>query len=115
MSKKKRAKKKTHEHVDPPTPRTASAAIDMGREDVGERRDRTPPDAVHAAIARQASTPAPTVEDVLTAVEAAQILRISAEKARDLLSSGKIRGVVVGRHWRTTRGAVLRYLEGGGA
>lgn len=48
--------------------------------------------------------------DVLTVVEVSKILRFGINKTYDLVRSGKIKRVKVGRQYRIPRQAVLDYL-----
>jgi excisionase family DNA binding protein len=49
--------------------------------------------------------------DILDVRGIAALLSISTDTVYDLLASGELPGRKVGRKWRTTRNAVLRWLE----
>ncbi|WP_052668660.1 helix-turn-helix domain-containing protein [Nitriliruptor alkaliphilus] len=55
--------------------------------------------------------------DVLRTVEVASVLRADEDTVRELLRSGELRGVRVGRNWRIPRAALLAFLglDGEGA
>ena len=51
-------------------------------------------------------------ETVLTAEEVATILRTSLRTVRNLIKSGRLRGIKVGRGYRIPREALEEYLRG---
>jgi excisionase family DNA binding protein len=56
--------------------------------------------------------PAPTDPGVLTVEQAAALLQVDAETIRTLARDGDLPGRKVGREWRFSRAAVLRWLAG---
>lgn len=53
-----------------------------------------------------------TTEDVLTADDAARVLRVSAKTVKRMAGDGRIPGQRVGRAWRFSKVAVLDWLAG---
>jgi acetyl-CoA synthetase len=53
--------------------------------------------------------------DVLTAEEAAQVLRVHTQTIKRWLADGKLKGIKIGRAWRVSRAEITRILEGGTA
>jgi excisionase family DNA binding protein len=53
--------------------------------------------------------------DVLTAAEAAQLLRVGEGTVRELAARGDLPGRKLGRQWRFSRLALLEWLGAGGA
>jgi excisionase family DNA binding protein len=51
--------------------------------------------------------------NILTLNEVAEILRIDDATARNLFTSGTLKGFKVGRQWRMTREALISHIEGG--
>ena len=49
---------------------------------------------------------------VLTAEEAASVLRVDAELVKASISSGELPGNHIGPHWRVEQGALTRWLQG---
>ena len=49
---------------------------------------------------------------VLTAEEAASVLRVDAEVVKASISSGEFPGNRIGPHWRVEQGALTRWLQG---
>jgi excisionase family DNA binding protein len=49
---------------------------------------------------------------VLTADEAASVLRVEAEEIITAISNGELPGNRIGRHWRVDQGALTRWLQG---
>lgn len=49
---------------------------------------------------------------VLTAEEAASVLRVDAELVKASISSGELPGNRIGPHWRVEQGALTRWLQG---
>jgi len=54
----------------------------------------------------------PDPPEVLTANEAALLLRVDENKLRDLASTGEVPGRLVGNQWRFSRAALLGWLAG---
>ena len=54
----------------------------------------------------------PDEHDILTADEAAALLRVSTKTVLALARSGALRGEKVGRAWRFVRSDVLGYVRG---
>lgn len=50
-------------------------------------------------------------DDVLTADEAAALLRVSVKTLYRLVSDGRLPGRKVGRAWRFRRSDLMRYLQ----
>jgi excisionase family DNA binding protein len=48
-----------------------------------------------------------------TVEEAAQLLRISRKATQQLLQSGKLQGIKIGRHWRILGAALLEMYDRG--
>jgi excisionase family DNA binding protein len=55
--------------------------------------------------------PASSKRDILNVHGIAALLEVSADTVYELLQSGELPGRKVGRQWRTTRNAVMRWLE----
>jgi excisionase family DNA binding protein len=55
--------------------------------------------------------PAPSKRDILNVHGIAALLAVSTDTVYELLQSGELPGRKVGREWRTTRNAVMRWLE----
>lgn len=51
-------------------------------------------------------------DDILTVEEAAEVLKIAPEKVLDLLMSADLAGRNIGGSWRTTRRALLSFVDG---
>jgi excisionase family DNA binding protein len=64
------------------------------------------------AKASRAVTPPPRNPDILDVAKAASLLTVSTDTVYDLFKSGELPGRKVGRKWITTRGAVMRWIEG---
>jgi len=54
-----------------------------------------------------------TKDDVLTVDEATAILKVSKKTLYNLVKSGELHAVKVGRGWRILRGSIERYLMDG--
>lgn len=54
---------------------------------------------------------APSKRDILNVHDIAALLEVSTDTVYELLLSGELPGRKVGRKWRTTRNAVMRWLE----
>jgi excisionase family DNA binding protein len=54
---------------------------------------------------------APSKRDILNVHGIAALLEVSTDTVYELLLSGELPGRKVGRQWRTTRNAVMRWLE----
>jgi excisionase family DNA binding protein len=52
----------------------------------------------------------PTLPEVATVEQVARHLQIDEKTVRKLLARGKLRGAIVGRHWRIPRAAVAALL-----
>lgn len=50
--------------------------------------------------------------EILTAAEAAHLLKVSPETVIDLLKTSEIAGRKIGGEWRTTRRALLLFIDG---
>ena len=61
---------------------------------------------------RQPATPPLRNPDILDVEKAAALLTVSTDTVYDLFKSGELPGRKVGRKWITTRGAVMRWIEG---
>ena len=55
------------------------------------------------------------MEKALSIAETRRILDVSPPVAYDLVKSGKLPAVRVGRQWRVTEGALREFLGGGGS
>jgi excisionase family DNA binding protein len=64
--------------------------------------------------ARHAAAPVRNSE-ILDVHKVAALLTVSADTVYELLKSGELPGRKVGRKWITTKGAVMRWLEGSSA
>jgi excisionase family DNA binding protein len=61
---------------------------------------------------RQPVTPPQRNPDILDVEKAAALLTVSTDTVYHLFKSGELPGRKVGRRWITTRGAVMRWIEG---
>jgi len=55
--------------------------------------------------------PSPSKREILNVHGIAALLDVSTDTVYELLLSGELPGRKVGRQWRTTRNAVMRWLE----
>ena len=51
-------------------------------------------------------------DEILTVEQAAEFLKLSPQTVWAMLKSGDLPGRQVGRKWRTTRRALLHYIDG---
>lgn len=65
-----------------------------------------------AKKSRQSVTPPLRNPDILDVEKAAALLTVSTDTVYDLFKSGELPGRKVGRKWITTRGALMRWIEG---
>jgi excisionase family DNA binding protein len=72
------------------------------------------PDSDPGLTAGTPVAPRPPVPElrVLTAEEAASVLRVDAELVKTSISSGEFPGNRIGPHWRVEQGALTRWLQG---
>jgi excisionase family DNA binding protein len=56
--------------------------------------------------------PSPATDDVLTAAQLADFLKIDEETVRKLAQRGELPGRKIGRDWRFSRAAILDWLAG---
>jgi excisionase family DNA binding protein len=72
------------------------------------------PDSDPGLAAGTSVAPGPPVPElrVLTAEEAASVLRVDAELVKASISNGEFPGNRIGPHWRIEQGALTRWLQG---
>ena len=51
-------------------------------------------------------------DQILTAQEVADLLKVNVRTVQNLLQAGKIRGVKVGRAWRINKAELFRFING---
>ena len=77
---------------------------------ISRNEDRTVPSKKGKKPAHRRK-PVPSKRDILNVHGIAALLEVSTDTVYELLASGELPGRKVGRQWRTTRNAVMRWLE----